>query len=281
MQGLADKLKFALLRVMRLLLLALVVVYILICVAYTVFQRRLIYVPPHFTAEQVDTLAKQAGLERWTNLSGQAIGMKRMSPNGAATGRVLVVYGQGGWTVGCAHYADDIQSVAPLDVFLLEYPGYADRPGSPNEQHFFQAADEALQLLDHTNQPLYVIGESLGTGVAAYLAGAHPDKVAGVVLLSPYNRLTDVAQYRKPFLPAWLCLLDRFPAEDYLRNYRGPVGIVLDGYDDVIPERFGQRLFDGYTGPKHLWRFERGPHIFIPEPRSKFWQEAVEFWKKN
>ena len=157
------------------------------------FQRRLIYFPPRFRPEQVDQLAQSAKLERWKNTSGQAIGMKRLSPKQPAVGRVLVVYGNGSCATGCAHYADVIQDVSAFDVFILEYPGYADRPGSPSQKSLFRAADEAFQLLA-TNGPVYLVGESLGTGVAAYLAGTHPDQVAGVILLGAYNRLTDVAQ---------------------------------------------------------------------------------------
>jgi pimeloyl-ACP methyl ester carboxylesterase len=280
MSGDTNKFKRVALRLVRGLLVAVVAVYVLICIAYAVFQRRIIYPAPHFTVGQVDLAARAQRLERWDDASGQAIGMKRLSPAQPSAGRVLLVYGQGSWSVGCAHYADEIQGAAPLDIYILEYPGYADRPGSPSEQAFFDAADEALQTLG-TNGPVYVVGESLGTGVAAYLAGAHPDKIAGIVLLSPYNRLTDVAQYRKPFLPAWLILADRFPAEDYLRTYHRPVAIMVDGRDNIVPERFGLRLYDGYAGPKQLWRFANRGHVSIPEPRTKFWGQVVNFWQTN
>ena len=146
--------------------------------------------------------------------------MKRLSPKQPAEGRVLLVYGNGSCATGCAHYVDVIQEVAAFDVFILEYPGYADRPGSPSQKSLLRSANEAFQLLA-TNGPVYLVGESLGTGVAAYLAGKYPDKITGVVLLAPYNRLTDVAQEHMPLLPVHLMLVDRFPSEDYLRNYHG------------------------------------------------------------
>lgn len=163
-------------------------------------------------------------------------------------------------------------------IAILEYPGYADRPGSPSQQAFFRAADEAIQVLG-TNQPVYVLGESLGTGVAAYLAGTYPCNIAGVILLSPYDRLTGVAQAHMPLLPVWLLLVDRFPSTYYLRNYHGPVGIMVDGRDNVVPEKFGRRLFDGYAGLKQLWRSPDGQHISIPEPKAQFWGEVVKFWQ--
>ena len=108
-----------------------------------------------------------------------------------------------------------------------------------------------------------------------------PGTVAGAVLISPYNRLTSTAQYHLPILPVGLLLVDRFPSEIYLRNYHGPVGVVVDGHDQVIPEKFGRRLFDGYTGPKRLWEFPNGEHATIMGPPEQFWKEAVEFWQAN
>jgi hypothetical protein len=251
--------------------------YLLVCTSCAAFQRRMIYFPPVFTPAQAGQMAQAARLERWKNSVGESIGMKRLSPRQPASGVVLIAYGNASDAIGCAHYADAIQSVAAFDVFILEYPGYADRPGSPSQASLFRAADEAFQLLP-TNGPVYLVGESLGTGVAAHLAGTHPDKVAGVLLISPYNRLTSVAQYHMPILPVGLLLVDRFPSEDYLRNYHGPVGMTVDGRDRVIPEKFGRRLYDGYAGPKRLWEFPDGEHASILEPPENFWKEVVEFW---
>jgi uncharacterized protein len=276
----AKKFKAVLFRRLHRVFLVCIALYVLVCLGCASYQRHLIYLPPHIATEQVDKSAKSAGLERWTNAAGQVVGMKRLSPSQPAVGRVLILYGNGSWTVGCAHYADDIQSLAAFDVFILEYPGYADRSGSPSQINIFHAADEALQLLG-TNQPVYLVGESLGSGVAAYLAGTHPGQVAGMILLSPYNRLTSVAQDHMPLLPVWLILLDRFPSEDYLRQYHGPVGIMVDGRDTVVPEKFGLRLYDGYAGPKRLWNFPDGNHIAIMAPPAQFWGEVIDFWQTN
>ena len=206
--------------------------------------------------------------------------MKHLSPQQPAAGRVLVAYGNGSCATICAHYADVIQGIAAFDVFIVEYPGYADRPGSPSQKSLFRAADEAFQLLD-TNGPVYLVGESLGTGVAANLAGTHPDQIAGVVLLAPYNRLADAAQYHYPILPVHLLLMDRFPSEDYLRNYHGPVAVLVAGQDQVVPEKFGRRLYEGYAGPKRLWEFPLGDHGTVMFRPPNVWKQIIAFWQAN
>jgi len=192
----------------------------------------------------------------------------------------MIMYGNGSTAVGSSHYADEIQKVAAFDVFILEYPGYEDRPGPPSQKSLFNAADEAFRMIP-TQQPIYLVGESLGSGVASYLAGTYPDKIAGVILISPFNSLTDVAQAHFPVLPVRLFLADRFPSEKYLRNYRGKLGATVDGKDTVVPKKIGLRLFNGYDGPKKLWDFADGGHCQIMEQPSQFWREVIDFWQTD
>ena len=257
-----------------------IALYALACIGCASFQRKLIYYPPVLTSEQVDELARAANVERWRSASGERIGWKRFSARQPAEGQLLILYGNGGCAVACAHYADVIQQAVSLDIFIVEYPGYADRHGSPSQSSLFRAADEALRLLA-TNKPTFLLGESLGTGVAAYLAGSYPDNIAGVVLLAPYNRLTDVAQHHALLLPARLLLVDRFPSQDYLRNYRGPVAMLVAGKDRVVPEKFGRRLYASYDGPKHLWEFPSGDHETVMIQPPEFWTQVMDFWRTN
>jgi pimeloyl-ACP methyl ester carboxylesterase len=252
------------------------ILYVLVCAGCAGFQRRLIYFPPKFDAATADRNGPLARMERWTNASGMSIGWKRLSPNQPARGRIMITYGNGSCALGCAHYADAIQQAVPLDVYALEYPGYADRAGSPSEKSLETAANEGLESLA-ANGPVYLAGESLGTGVAAYLAGAYPAKVAGVALLAPYNSLTSVAQYHMPLLPVHLMLCDRFPSEKFLRAYHGPVAVLVGGADKVVPMKFGRKLYDGYDGPKRIWEFPEAGHGNLMDQPPEVWAEIMSF----
>jgi pimeloyl-ACP methyl ester carboxylesterase len=265
-------------RLLRLLFWAVLSFYLASGAVVSINQRWFIYVPPTYTPRHMDRLARAANLERWRDAVGEPIGMKRASPRQPAEGSVLLLYGNGSCAVNCAHYADDIQNAAPLDVFILDYPGYGDRPGTPTQDSLTQAAEEGLEMLP-THKPVYLVGESLGSGVAAHLAGAHPDRIAGMMLLSPFDSMTDVAQYHMPVFPVHLILMDRFPSGNDLRRYHGPVGVMVDGRDRVVPEKFGLRLYNDYAGPKRLWEFPQGGHIEIAEPPAQFWKEVVGFWQ--
>ena len=258
------------------LLTALVVLTAVGCAS---FQRHLIYFPPVFDPATAEQLGRAAGLERWVDLSGQPVGWKRASPVQPARGRILIVHGNAGAAVQCARYADVIQQAAALDVFILEYPGYGDRPGKPSECSLEKSAVDALKLLGG-HGPVYVVGESLGNGVAAYLAGHCPDLVNGAVLLAPYSSLTDVAQAHVPYLLPRLILVDRYPAEKFLRNFHRPIAVLVGGKDGVVPAKFGRRLFDGYSGPKRLWEFPQADHGTVMLQTPETWRTIFAFLSK-
>ena len=267
-------------RIARTLLLA-AGLYILFCLGCASFQRRMIYFPTACTSEKVEALALSEKLERWRTFEGKPLGWKRPSSIQPAQGQVLVMHGNACCAFECSHYADVIQEAAPFDVFLVEYPGYADCPGNPSEEALERAASEGFEALAKS-MPIYLVGESLGTGVAAFLAGHYPEQIGGIVLFAPYNRLADVAQAHVRILPVRLFLRDRFPAQDYLRNYHGPLAVLVGGQDTVVPERFGRLLCDGYNnGPKRLWHFPEASHDMLMARSKKTWQQIVEFWKSN
>lgn len=203
-----------------------------------------------------------------------------MSAVQPSQGQVLITHGNACCAFECGHFAEAVQQVGAFDVYIVEYPGYENRPGSPSEQSIYAASDAALQLLP-TNHATYVVGESLGTGVAAYLAGKHPADIAGVVLFAPYNSLVDVGQAHMMILPVSLLLRDRYPSEEHLRTYHGPVAMLTGGHDWVVPEKFGLRLYDSYDGPKRLWEFPKGNHGTVMIQPLEIWKQIVDFLQAN
>jgi pimeloyl-ACP methyl ester carboxylesterase len=73
------------------------------------------------------------------------------------------------------------------DVVELHYRGYAPSSGRPSAQALLS---DSLVIFDHlkreqTSQPIFAVGFSIGSGVAAYLAQQRP--VAGLILVTPFD----------------------------------------------------------------------------------------------
>ena len=259
-------------RVLQLLAIA----YLLIVLAVLIFQRRLIYFPTKIPADVIESVAAEHGFAPWKNPSGQLIGWKILAGE-ASTGSVLIVHGNAGCALSRDYLARPIHDAADMDVFVLEYPGYGARQGSPGRKNFVVAAEEGFQLLS-TNLPRYVVSESIGAGVACELAKNHLAEIAGLTLFAPYANLPAVAQKQMPFLPAYFLLLDRFNPADCLQSYHGPVKMIIAGADEIIGAESGQRLFDGYAGPKNLQVIPGAHHNDIAAQSPAWWREVFSFW---
>ena len=267
--------RFKWFRVLQLFIIA----YALLVLVVLIFQRHLIYFPRGLSLEQETAEAREGGFVPWYGSAGQVIGWKLPSA-GTATGSVLIVHGNAGCAIDRGYLAGPIHKAATVDVYVLEYPGYGTRAGAPGKTSFLSAGEEAFRLLPG-DRPRYVVSESIGAGVAAHLAATFPHQVAGLVMFAPYHDLAAVAQNRMPFLPAYFLLKDRFrPASD-LRTYEGPIKVVLAGADEIIPHRFGQRLFDEYRGPKELQIIPDARHNDIASQSSAWWQEVFRFWQSR
>jgi pimeloyl-ACP methyl ester carboxylesterase len=256
-----------------------VIGYMVVLVSFTLLQRYLIYVPTKLTPEFTGQAAAKIGFFPWRNKSGQLIGWK-LPANSPPSGSVLIVHGNAGWALNRAYMAMPIHEAAALDVYILEYPGYGAREGSPGEKSFLSAADEAFECLPR-NLPAYVVSESLGTGVAAHLAQKYPSRVDGLALFVPYDKLASVAANHVPFLPAYFLLWDRFDPAAWLKDYHGPIKIIIAGSDEIIPPALGQRLYDGYNGPKILEVIPGVHHNDTAEQSPAWWHEVLAFWRQH
>jgi uncharacterized protein len=238
-------------------------------------QRRLLYFPSHTPEPVAVAAASRMGLAAWRDSSGNLLGW-RTRPAVEAPIAALVLHGNAGTALDRAYYVDALARPG-LEVALLEYPGYGPRPGLPALPSLTAAALEGARMLAAEGKTVWLVGESLGSGVAARCAAEQPDLVRGLLLITPFADLASVARHHFPFLPGFL-LRDRYrPARD-LAGYRGRVVVLVAGRDEVVTPAEGRRLFDALAGPKKLVEQPEATHNGLDRsPRLPFWNEALEF----
>lgn len=245
-------------------------------------QRSMIYHPSREDAASLQRAADVQGFSPWRNAQGETIGYRSLpAPDDPRPPlAILITHGNAGYAVHRADFAPLLRAAAPdraVSVYILEYPGYGARSGNPSQDAFLAAADEALGLIP-PDAPVVLLGESIGTGVASATASAHPDRIAGLLLLTPFDSLASVARHHYPLLPVRWIMRDRYPSAEWLQNYRGPVAIILAANDTIVPAKFGQALHDSYTGPKKLITADPADHndLLHTLPPSA-WKEATTF----
>ena len=235
-------------------------------------QRSLLYLPAGATLDEI----ARGGLQPWPS----AADFRGLVAEPAAPARAtaIVLHGNAGHAGHRDFYA---AALAPLGwrVILAEYPGYGARRGETGEAAFAADARETIRLAHRQyGEPLVVIGESLGAGVAASALAAGELPVAGLWLITPWDRLERVAAHHYFWLPVRWLLRDRYDSVVHLAAYRGPVLVTLAERDGIVPARFGRALFDALPGPKRLSVVTGADHNdWASRLDERGWREAAGF----
>ena len=77
---------------------------------------------------------------------------------------------------------------------------------------------------------------------------------------APFNSMLDMGKLRMPFLAVSLLMKDKFRSDVALQSYEGPMIWMHGVKDRIVPIAQGQKLYDGYDGPKSAHVFEGGYH---------------------
>jgi uncharacterized protein len=147
-------------------------------------------------------------------------------------------------------------------VLMLEYRGYGGNPGAPTEAGLYDDARAGLDFLQHqaiTANRLVLYGESLGSGIAVQIAAGQ--RVAALILESPFTSVAAVAQYHYPYVPAARLIWDRYDSLSRISRVRAPILILRGDRDAVVPAPFSETLFDAAPKPKESWSAPDAGHV--------------------
>jgi pimeloyl-ACP methyl ester carboxylesterase len=125
-------------------------------------------------------------------------------------------------------------------IYLLHYRGYGGSSGRPSEEALFS---DALTLFDdvRANHPqVDVVGRSLGSGIAVYVASLRP--VARLVLVTPYDSLQELAALQYPYIPVRFLLLDKYESWRFAPQVRAPTLILIAEHDEIVPRANSELL---------------------------------------
>ena len=200
------------------------------CCAYLYLaQRSFIYYP-------VPASANVAAEDLRVDLDGATLQIWRLH----ATKEEAVVYFGGNAEDVSQNVAQFARLFPDKAVYLVNYRGYGASSGSPTETALFADAQALFDRFSAQHAGVSVIGRSLGSGVAVFLAATRsPDRV---VLITPYDSIAGLAQSAFPIFPVSALLIDRFASVDYAVHATAPVLMLIAERDEVIPRSSSQNL---------------------------------------
>ncbi|MEW5772055.1 MAG: alpha/beta hydrolase [Thermodesulfobacteriota bacterium] len=225
------------------------------------FQEKLVYFP----SPSLDATPADVGLPfrdvRFAAADGVALHGWYV-PADAPRGTVLFFHGNAG---NISHRLDTLRLVRGLglNIFIFDYRGYGRSEGRTTEQGTYADARGAWDWLmaQAGEDPARVVlwGRSLGGAVAAHLAAGLDEPPAALIMESTFTSLPDMGAVAYPFLPVRLIARMRYPVAEDLARVRCPVLVAHSPQDEIVPFRFGERLYEVAPEPKRFLRL-RGDH---------------------
>jgi pimeloyl-ACP methyl ester carboxylesterase len=233
-------------------------------------QDRLLFFPQPLAQERRAELLRRHAHVRELRLEADGKSLHAWYVPGTPDAPLVLYFG--GNAEDVSWMIDQAAARAPGIAWLLvSYRGYGGSQGAPSARNI---SEDALRWYDHAAALLKpsriaVFGRSLGSGAAVHVAARRP--VASVVLVTPFDSLTEVARHHYPFLPVAWMLRHRFDSVDLAPRISAPLLCIAAARDTVIPPAHARRLYEAWGGPKRFLELEGAGHNDT--------DGAPEFWR--
>ena len=214
------------------------------------FQRSMMYHPNAYLPSPAEAGVPELDEVRLRTEDGLELLAWYKPATSAGAVEIIYFHGNAG---NIAHRAQKTRGLteAGHGLLLVSYRGFGGNPGKPTEAGFFadaRAAHAFLAARGVAGARIAVIGESLGSGVAVYLASTA--KVGALMLEAPFTSTGDVGQRAYPIFPVKLLIKDRYDSLSRIGKVTVPVQIVHGEDDRVVPVELGKELFQAANQPK-------------------------------
>lgn len=153
-----------------------------------------------------------------------------------------------------------------ISVYLIPYRGYSGNPGTPTEAGLFSDALTAYDYVATRHPTVAIMGRSLGTGVAVYVAVKR--QVARMLLVTPYDSIENIAQDQYPMFPVRLLMKDKFESWQRAPQVRAPTLILVAADDTVVPRRYTDHLISTFTPRPQVVVVDHADHTTILAKRE-------------
>ena len=197
----------------------------------------------------------------------------------APNGTIVLFHGNGGTALDRGFYLKPFMELG-FRVILAEYPKYGGRAGKVGEKPFVADGVETVRLaLEQYGEPLYLVGESLGCGVAAAVAKQTSAPIAGIILITPWDTLVSVAKSMFPFLPVKLVLTDKYDSIENLKSFKNKISVIGAERDEILPIKHAVNLYNALPeGRKRMWIIKGAGHNDWPlHMDASLFKEMTDF----
>ncbi|HWM92136.1 MAG TPA: alpha/beta fold hydrolase [Thermoanaerobaculia bacterium] len=242
------------------------------------FVRQSVYPAPPFRVPPAPKPLEEVGLEIPT---GERIVAWAHSDPALPPGRPAVAFFHGNGenlaTMQMAGLFDDLRRLG-IAWIAVDYPGYGRSSGQPSEEGLMATADAAVVWLRerHPDRPLVLCGWSLGAATAIGTAARYPEKVRGLIALSPWTSLPDVARIHFPGFMVKSMLKEKYDSLAAAKKVRVPALVIHGEQDNLIPAGQGKEVAAALAGQARWLPISSAGHNDLLA-QDEVWKEMGRF----
>jgi uncharacterized protein len=221
-------------------------------------QEHLIFFPDDRTCDKLKSVAFEGETIRF---------IEKLHPQ--ATGTLIHFHGNAGGVCDRSFIIDYLKD-SPINIVLVEYPGYSGEKDFPTLKRIKENSLKVLRFFKNKGGPIFLYGESLGSSIATYLSSI--ETVDGLILQSPFPSLGEVGQNAYPIFPVkWLI-------KDDISVNNTPVEtlIFIAQGDEIIPAKSSEKQIKIFENVK-VFRFENRNHNDLAIDNQNLWKEVLDF----
>ncbi len=203
--------------------------YALFCSFLYLTQRSLLYypTPPALPADGEVLVLENEGHRLRIQLAHQV------------SRKALIYFG--GNAENVAFSVPELQGLFPEHaLYVPHYRGYGGSSGRAAEVALFSDGLALFQMVSQKHDSVVVMGRSLGSAVAVYLASR--EAVDSLILVTPFDSMTELASTYYPLVPVRLLLKDTFDSRSRAGAIDAPTLVLVAERDEVIPRKNADRL---------------------------------------
>ena len=243
------------------------------------FARQMLYPAPPV---EVPSPPPEPLEEVWLDLStgGRACAWAREDPALPPQAPIVLFFHGNGENLETLHWSGLFDELGGLGAAILapDYPGYGRSPGVPSEEGLLATGDAAVAWARqrHPERSLVVCGWSLGAALAIATVDRHPEEVRGLIALSAWTTLAEVAVKLFPEFAVKMMLRESYDSRAAARRIRVPALVVHGEHDDLIPVTQGQEIASVLGGAAR-WVHVRGASHNDLLAHREVWEEMARF----
>ncbi len=244
----------------------LLALYLTALVCLTAFQRNMQYHPDPRRVTPIEAGLPQVETLQLATTDGEKLSAWFAQP---PEGRPLILYFHGSRGVLADRQERFKRFLASgYGLLAIDYRGYGGSSGDPTQAGLELDAEAAYAEAGRrgfAGRRLVLMGESLGTSVAAILASRH--KAAALVLDSPFLSAVSVASDRYPIFPVGLLMRDPMRTDLAIKQAHLPLLILHGEADQTIPISSARALFALANEPKEFVAVAGAGHVVLNLPQ--------------